>query len=98
MEKRIAKIEKHKPDASPFLRRTEAIRLLKVRSILETCERNKFQPLQSQDQACGERSSLRKPCIKHMRQPSAIGDFFRPGPSWRCGVAHSGPPFPRAHF
>ena len=39
MEKRIAKIEKHKQDASPFLRRTEAIRLLKTRSLLERCER-----------------------------------------------------------
>jgi hypothetical protein len=39
MEKRIAKCEKRQPDAPPFLRRTEAIRLLKTRSILERCER-----------------------------------------------------------
>ena len=40
MEKRIAQIQKHKPDASPFLRRTEAIRLLKTRSVLERCEKS----------------------------------------------------------
>ena len=39
MDKRIAKCEKRQPDASPFLRRTEAIRLLKTRSLLERCER-----------------------------------------------------------
>jgi hypothetical protein len=39
LEKRIAKMEKRQPDAEPFLRRTEAIRLLKTRSVLEACER-----------------------------------------------------------
>jgi hypothetical protein len=39
LDKRIAKCEKRQPDASPFLRRTEAIRLLKTRSLLERCER-----------------------------------------------------------
>lgn len=38
LEKRIAKMEKRQPDAEPFLRRTEAIRLLKTRSVLERCE------------------------------------------------------------
>ena len=39
LEKESAKCEKRQPDASPFLRRTEAIRLLKTRSLLERCER-----------------------------------------------------------
>ena len=39
LNKRIAKCEKRQPDASPILRRTEAIRLLKTRSLLERCER-----------------------------------------------------------
>jgi hypothetical protein len=39
LDKRIAKCEKRQPDTSPFLRRTEAIRLLKTRSLLERCER-----------------------------------------------------------
>jgi hypothetical protein len=39
LEKRIAKMEKRKPETSPFLRRTEAIRLLKTRSLLERCEK-----------------------------------------------------------
>jgi hypothetical protein len=39
IEKRIAKMEKRQPDADPFLRRTEAIRLLKTRSVLEACEK-----------------------------------------------------------
>jgi hypothetical protein len=40
LERRIAQIEKRKPTAdSPFVRRTEAIRLLKIRSVLEACER-----------------------------------------------------------
>jgi hypothetical protein len=39
LDKRIAKCEKRQPDASPFLRRTEAIQLLKTRSLLERRER-----------------------------------------------------------
>jgi hypothetical protein len=38
LEKEIAKLKKRQPDAEPFLRRTEAIRLLKTRSTLERCE------------------------------------------------------------
>jgi hypothetical protein len=40
LEKEIATLKKRKPTAdSPFLRRTEAIQLLKTRSVLEACER-----------------------------------------------------------
>jgi hypothetical protein len=39
LKKEIAKLKKRQPDADPFLRRTEAIRLLKTRSVLEACER-----------------------------------------------------------
>lgn len=39
LEKRIASMEKRKPTTdSPFVRRTEAIHLLKTRSVLEACE------------------------------------------------------------
>jgi hypothetical protein len=40
MEKRIAKCERRQPDASPFLKRKEAIQLLKTRSLLERCEKS----------------------------------------------------------
>jgi hypothetical protein len=40
LEKEIAALKKRQPDVqSPFLRRTEAIKLLKTRSVLEACER-----------------------------------------------------------
>ena len=40
VEKEIAALKKRKPTAdSPFLKRKEAIELLKTRSVLERCER-----------------------------------------------------------
>ncbi len=40
LEKEIAALKKRPPDTqSPFLRRTEAIKFLKTRSVLEACER-----------------------------------------------------------
>jgi hypothetical protein len=43
MESRIATLEKRKPTAdSPFVRRTEAIKLLKTRSTLEKCEASRW--------------------------------------------------------
>jgi hypothetical protein len=39
LEKEIAALKKRQPTAdSPFVRRTEAIQLLKTRSVLEACE------------------------------------------------------------
>ena len=42
LEKKIAKLEKHPPVASPFLKRQEVIKLLRSRSLLERCEKAKW--------------------------------------------------------
>jgi hypothetical protein len=71
MERRLEAMEKRKADskqevASPFLRRGEAMQLLKTRTILEACERAGWLPV-----------CVRKPRLVLYKREDVLACVFR---------------------